>query len=72
MFDSMNLQITLSDMFDLGINDDTLALLYEANQNIDMIVKTPVGLTESLRLQVCSTSRGKLGASLCRRICGQF
>ena len=31
--------------YDSGINDDTLTLLYEANQNVKVRVKTPCGLT---------------------------
>ena len=31
MFDSMNLQEAVSDLFDSGVKDNTLALLYEAN-----------------------------------------
>ena len=33
-------------MFDVGIDDDNLALLYEANKNVKMSVKTTNGLTE--------------------------
>ena len=42
----MDLQKALTDIYDAGINDDTLVLLHEANRNIDMAVKTPYGLTE--------------------------
>ena len=45
MFDSMVLKETISDLFDSGIKDDTLALLYEANRNIKVRVKTPSGLS---------------------------
>ena len=46
MFDSIDLQKALTDIYDAGINDDTLVLLHEANKDIDMAVKTPYGLTE--------------------------
>ena len=45
MFDSMNLQEAVSDLFDSGVKDNTLALLYEANKNINVKVKTPSGLS---------------------------
>ena len=46
MFDSINLQEALSDIFDVGVNDDTLTLLHKANAEVNMSVKTPTGLTE--------------------------
>ena len=46
MFDAIGLKEALSDVFDAGIKDDNLALLYEANKAIKMAVKTPNGLTE--------------------------
>ena len=44
MFDSMDLDEALSDLFDSWIQDDTLALLYDANRHINVRVKTPCGL----------------------------
>ena len=44
MFDSMSLEESVSDLFDSGMNDDTLALIYDANKNINVKVKTPYGL----------------------------
>ena len=46
MFDSIDLEQAMSDIYDVGINDDTFALLHKANQEIHMAVKTPNGLTE--------------------------
>ena len=46
MFDAINLEQALSDLFDAGVDDDNLALLYRANKEIDMAVNTPSGLTE--------------------------
>ena len=45
MFDSMVLKESISDLFDSGIQDDTLTLLYEANQNVRVKVKTHSGLS---------------------------
>ena len=46
MFDSIDLKQAISDIFDAGVNDDNLALLYKANEEIHMAVKTATGLTK--------------------------
>jgi hypothetical protein len=46
MFDSIDLEEALSDIYDAGLDDDTLALLHQANAEVYMAVKTPTGLTE--------------------------
>ena len=46
MFDSMKLEEAISDLFDSGMKDDTLSLLYDSNRNIKVKVKTASGLTE--------------------------
>jgi hypothetical protein len=46
MFDSIDLEQALSDLYDVGVDDDTLALLHKANRDVYMAVKTPSGLTE--------------------------
>ena len=45
MFDGMNLKESISDLYDSGVDDDHLNLLYEANRDILIKVKTPSGLT---------------------------
>ena len=45
MFDSMKLKESISDLYDSGMTNDTLSLLYESNTNINVKVKTPGGLT---------------------------
>ena len=46
MFDSIDLEEALSDIYDAGVDDDTLSLLHQANTEVYMAVKTPTGLTE--------------------------
>ena len=46
MFDSMDLKEAINDLFDVGVRDDTLGLIYGANKEIEMAVKTPNGLTD--------------------------
>ena len=45
MFDGMDLKEAISNLFDSGVKDDHLPLIYEANKNIKIQVKTPNGLT---------------------------
>ena len=46
MFDAINLEQALSDLYDCGVDDDNLAILYRANTEIEMAVNTPSGLSE--------------------------
>ena len=46
MFNSINLQEAISDIYDCGFNDDLLPLIYQANAEVNMAVNTPHGLTE--------------------------
>ena len=41
MFDSINLQEAISDVYDFGFNDDMLSLVYQANSEVQMAVNTP-------------------------------
>ena len=45
MFHSMNLSEACSDMFDLGLRNNKLQVLYQANKNIKVRIKTTSGLT---------------------------
>ena len=51
MFDSITLKEAICDMFDVGVKDDNLALLYKANEEIFMAVKTQSGLTDRQTLE---------------------
>ena len=50
MFNSMYLSITISDLFDHGLQDDLLFLLDKVNKDITMSVSTCYGLTEPIVL----------------------
>ena len=39
MFDSVNLKYAISDLYDYGVQDDNLQLIYKANTEIFMSVK---------------------------------
>ena len=47
MFDAEDLSICLNSLYEAGIKDDTLALIYEANKKNVIYVKTPNGLTKN-------------------------
>ena len=51
MFDSIDLEKALSDIYNVGVDDDALVLLHKANQEVDVAVKTPNGLTERQKLR---------------------
>jgi hypothetical protein len=46
MFDAINLKQAANDIFDVGVDDDNLILLYKANKDVKMAINTPYGLTE--------------------------
>ena len=46
MFDSIELEQGISDIYDTGVRDDVLSLLYQAIEEIYMAVKNLSGLTE--------------------------
>ena len=50
-FDSMWLKETMNDMYTAGVQDDHLALLYEANREVNVAIKTPNGLTDRVKMR---------------------
>ena len=46
-FDSMWMEESMNDLWEAGIVDDKLSLIYEMNKEVKVKVKTPVGLSES-------------------------
>ena len=51
MFDSINLEHAISDIYQAGLQDNNLKILYEANKNVFMAINTPGGLTERKHIQ---------------------
>ena len=45
-FDSMWLEEAINDLWEAGITDDNLALIYKSNESVNMGVKTPFGMTD--------------------------
>ena len=46
MFDAIKLEEAICDMYNVGVQNDNLKLLYEANKTIHTAVKTPFGKTD--------------------------
>ena len=53
MFDSLNLQQAISDIYEAGLKDDYLSLVYNANKEIFMAINTTEGLTERQVIKDC-------------------
>ena len=51
MFDSMNLEQAMSDIYEAGLKDNNLKILYEANRRIHMAINTPDGLTDRKKIE---------------------
>ena len=49
-FDSMWLEETMNNLFEAGVTDDHLALLYEGNKVVNVAVKTPAAMTVRERI----------------------
>ena len=64
-FDTLWLQECLNDLYDSGVNDDKLALLYNVNSNVKVAVKTPVGQTERKDIMNVITQGDVFGPILC-------
>ena len=64
-FDKLGLKETLNDLWDVGIKDDNLALLYELNKQIEIAIKTPSGLSERKPVKEIVAQGGIFGALKC-------
>ena len=64
MFDSISLSQAVSDVYDAGFDDDKLALVYKANDEINMAVNTPSGLSERQEIKNCVLQGDTFGSLL--------
>ena len=71
-FDTLWLQECLNDLYDSGVNDDKLALLYKVNSNVKVAVKTPVGKTERKDIHDVITQGDIFGPILCSNLVDTF
>ena len=47
MFDSECLFECMNEVYEAGVTDDIFALIYEANKEVKVAIKTPNGLTDN-------------------------
>ena len=66
-FDSLWLEESLNDLYDGGLRNDKLALLYNINRNVKVVVKTPAGKTDSGTMYDVITQGDVFGALLCSK-----
>ena len=64
-FDSLWLQECLNDIYDSGVKDDKLALLYNINTDVKVAVKTPVGRSSRESIFNVITQGDVFGPILC-------
>ena len=64
MFDSINLTEAISDIYDAGFDNDTLGLVYKANSEVSMAVKTSHGLTDRQTVNNIVLQGDKFGSLL--------
>ena len=64
-FDTLWLQECLNDIYDSGVQDNELALLYNINTKVNMAVKTPVGKTSRKSIFNVITQGDVFGPILC-------
>ena len=71
-FDSLWLEDTIIDLYFNGIKTDDLSLLYHMNQNCQMQIKTPFGLTKEFNVNNIVKQGTVNGPILCCTSVGQF
>ena len=66
-FDCLWLEECLNDMYEGGLDDDKLNLLYTANQTVNIAVRTPVGKTEVGTIHKVVIQGDVFGPMLCSK-----
>jgi hypothetical protein len=64
-FDTLWLEQCCNDLYEAGVQNDKLAMIYEGNQENLVAVKTPIGLTKRVEINSIVTQGGVLGPILC-------
>ena len=67
-FDKLGLKQTLNDLWDVGIQNDHLALLYELNKEISIAVKSPCGSSERKTVTEIVAQGGIFGGIKCSNV----
>ena len=64
-FDTLWLQECVNDLYDAGIQDDKLALIYEVNKKNQVAIKTPFGITPRVNINQIVLQGEVLGPLQC-------
>ena len=64
-FDSLWLYECMNDMFEAGVTNDKLAMIYHGNRKNMVSIKTPIGPTKRTDLNDILTQGGSLAPSVC-------
>ena len=64
-FDTLWLEECINNLFEAGIQDDILAMIFEGNSKNEVAVQTPVGITERIPIERIVMQGGVLGAPMC-------
>ena len=64
-FDSLSLEECMNDIYDAGVKNDNFALIYRANENNKVAVKTPFGFSEREDVSRIVLQGETLGPLLC-------
>ena len=71
-FDSLWMKECLSDIYNSGVKDDKLALLYNVNNHVKIAVKTPVGKTTRRDIYNLISQGDVFGPILCGNLVDTF
>ena len=63
-FDALWLEECLNDLYEAGVTDDKLAMIYESNKMNQVAIKTPVGLTDRVALPTIVAQGSSLGPTM--------
>ena len=66
-FDSLWLKECMNDLYEAGLNDDKFAILYNANSNVKIAIKTPVGITKRENIEDVIIQGDVLGPIFCSK-----
>ena len=66
-FDGLWLEECMNDLYSGGLQDDKFALLYNANTEVNVVVKTPVGKTDSGTIRNAVIQGDVWGSMLCSK-----
>ena len=64
-FDNLWLEECCNNIFEAGVQDDKLVLIYEGNINNNVAIKTPAGLTNRVNIKNIVSQGSTMGPSLC-------